>query len=613
VRILTLSVPVLVVILALYLFHPILGGHRLPIGPDSPVYVWWSRYADTEGLGVLPGRFGVPSVALLLGTVFGTDAFQTVALLGPVLAAAAGLAAAAVTEALLGPSLVRSASAAVLTAAWAGHLAAGYLGTLALAAMFICAIGALGLAERSWGGVAIGGGLIAAAALSHRPLLVLPLAIIGGAVIVLAPEAVRRRRQGTALLDTTVGRVSAGAIGGAALGLGMDIVAGPEPSRRLVETSQDAFLRDHGLGALLRREFRLRLTADAGRLAIPLVAGSALAGTGIARGAWGQTSESRFALAVLGSWAALSLAGVAALLITGGPANRLITFAFFIPLAAAVSFEYLFRRGGRGAALATAAVLVIVAGSMYGWYRQEPFIEQAEVQAVEAASERIRELPHGTRLVFLVDTDEKAASFHVTRFANVIRSAVPENRIADVRMAVGRPEDYLAGRPTIIGNREHDRISESYLVESPLAGSAVFVVEAFNTSGFDEAARVGTPVAPGVVALPSGVSIPPSPAGHAPPDEPGLGPGALAGLTIGVLAVLALIGGGWARWGMPGASPGAVTAASPSVGLASLIIGAAAAQIVGISPGGPGGIALAVIFGAVGYVTAARAGRRSHC
>ena len=608
------SLAVGVVILGIYLVHPILGGHQLPIGPDGPVYVWWTRYADAEGLGVLPGRFGVPSAALLLGTIFRTDPVQTVTFLGPVLAAAAGLAAAAVVEMLIGPNVPRSAAAAVLTAAWAGHLAAGYLGTLALAALFLCAIGALGLSERSWRPVVLAAGLVAAAALSHRPLLVVPLAILFGTMIALAPDAFRRQREGATLLETAVGRVTAGAIGGAAVGIGMDIVAGPEASGRLVETSQDAFLRDHGLRDLLRRQFRLRLAADTQRSVISLVAGSALGVTGIARKAWGRRAESRFLLAVVGSWAVLTLAGVAVLLVSGGPANRLVTFAFFIPVAAAVGLEFLLRRGGRGAVLAAVAGLSMIGASMYGWYRQEPFIERIEMQAVEATGQTIEALPPGTPLVFLVDTDEKAAAFHVTRFANVIRSAVPEERIADVRMAVGRPEDYLSGRPTITGNREHDRISTSYLAEGPTT-SAVFVLQLFNPSGYPEAARLGTPVAPGVVALRGGVTIPPDGAGPVPrplhQDEPGLGPIALGGLAIGALALFGLVGGGWTRWGLPGADRGALLTASPSVGLATLVLSSAVAQIVGIHPGGTGGIGVAVLVGVVGYVGGLRAGRHS--
>jgi hypothetical protein len=598
-------------ILAVYLIHPIVGGHRFPIGPDGPVYVWWSRYADADGLGVLPGRFGVPSVALIIGAVFGTEPLQTVALLGPVLAAASGLAAAALTEAILGHNLLRSFVAAVLTAAWTAHLAAGYLGSLAVASLFLCAIAAFGLGERSWRAVWLGGALVATAALMHRPLLLLCLAILGGAVVILIPDVLRRRREGTAFLDTAPGRLSVGAAGGTTLGIGLGLVTGPGPERPLVETSQDAFLRTHGLGDLLRRQFRLRLAADARRMAIPMAAGTALGVAGIARGAWERSTESRFLLAVFGSWGVLSLTGVAVLLAIGGPSNRLVTFALFIPVIAAAGVESLRRRGGAGLVAAAVAGLSIGAVSMFGWYRQEPFIDRTEVEAVRATRETISALPLGAPVVFLVDTDKKAAAFHVTRFANVIRTSVPEDRIANVRLAVGQPDDYLSGRPTLTGNVEHDRLSISYRDESRGTAPIAFVLEAFNRSGYAAATRLGTSLVPGVVALrvsasTAGTEPAPTVARPAHEDPPGLGPTALAGMSLATLAILTLLGAGWARWGLPSASLEAVMAAAPSVGLVSLVLGALGSHIVGVSPGGPGGVGAAALIGAVGHAAAAR-------
>lgn len=602
-------------ILAIYLVHPIAGDHRLPIGPDGPVYVWWTRYANLEGLGVLSGRSGVPAVALMFGSFFGTEPLQTIAFLGPVLAAAAGLAAAAAVETLLGPSLVRVWAAALLAGAWAGHLAAGYLGSLAMTALFLGAIGPFGVAERSWRGALAGGGLLAGAALSHRPLLFLALAILAGAVVTLAPDALRKRRRGTPLLSTAVGRITSGAGAGTAVGLGLGVVAGLGASRLEVDTSQDALLRRYGLEHLLRRQFRLRLAADSLRSAVPMAAGSILGAAGIAPTLRAMSTESKFLLAVCGSWAALTLAGVAILAATGGPANRLITFAFFFPLIAAIGVDALIRRRGARRVVGALAGLAMVAVSMFGWHRQEPFIEPDEVEVLEDAAGIIDTLPPRTPLVFLVDTDLKAAAFHVARFANIIRSAVPPQRIADVRLAVGRPEDYLSDRPTITGNSEHDRLSVSLLAESRNVGfdPAVLVVRHFNRASYKAAARVGTPVTPDIVALRGVPQIPGAsrtgPLRRSDPEPPGLGPTALAAVSIGALALLALVGAGWARWGLPGAHIRAVLAASPSMGLASLILGAVAAQSMGVSPGGLGGIVAAVLVGAGGYAAAALAGR----
>lgn len=604
------SVGVGLLILAIYLVHPIAGGHRFPIGPDGSVYVWWSRYVDAEGLGVLPGRFGLPSVALILGTVFGTDPLGTVAVLGPVLATASGLAAGALTEALLGPNLIRSFVAAVLTAAWTGHIAAGYLGNLSVATLFLCAIAAFGLAETSWRAVIFGGALLATAALTHRSLVLLCTAILGGAILLLAPEVLRRRRLGAAVFETAAGRLTAGILAGTPLGIGLgSIIAGPGPDSGLVETSQDAFLRTRGLGDELRRQFRLRLAADSLRTAVPMVGGAALGVVGAIRGAWEATPEARFLLAVCGSWAAVSLVGIPALLLAGGPANRLLTFALFFPLIAAVGFEVLRRRGRGTLLMAMAGGLAIAAVSMYGWYRQEPFIHGHEIENVEATRATIDALPPGTAVVFLVDTEEKAAAFHVTRFANVIRTTVPEERIADVRVAVGSPDDYLAGRPTLTGNPEHDRLSTAYLEETRTEPRVVFVAEPFNGSGFATADRLGTRVAPGVVVLPT-AAFAAVQAGPADDEPPGVEPVALTAMSLGALLFLAILGAGWTRWGLPGASLEGILAAAPSAGLASVVLGALGSQILGFSAGGAGGVGAALLIGAAGYAFAARLRRR---
>jgi hypothetical protein len=176
---------------------------------------------------------------------------------------------------------------------------------------------------------------------------------------------------------------------------------------------------------------------------------------------------------------------------------------------------------------------------MYGWYRQEPSIRRVEVEAVEAARETIDALPQGTPVVFLVDTEERAAAFHVTRFVNVIRTTVPEERIPDIRLVVGHPDDYLAGRPTLTGNREHDRLSTAYLEDLRPEPPVVFVVESFNRSGFAEARRLGTSLAPGVVALEwdasSGAAAHSYRANGAGDDPPGLGPAALVWISSRLL------------------------------------------------------------------------------
>jgi hypothetical protein len=180
----------------------------------------------------------------------------------------------------------------------------------------------------------------------------------------------------------------------------------------------------------------------------------------------------------------------------------------------------------------------------------------------------------------------------------VIRMGLPPSRIADSRLAVGTPDDYLAGRPTLVGDPEHDLLSQAYLGEAqPVRDRAtVLVLEAFNQEGYEAARARGTEAAPGVVQL----AGPEATLGTASPSQatPGPGPAALVLLSIGSLAALWVLGAGWAWWAFPGASP-AAAALAPSAGLAAGVLGG----VLGgqVAPGGPWGLVLAVALAAAGH------------
>jgi hypothetical protein len=599
-------------LLALYLLHPILGGRRLPIGPDGPVYTWWTNLAASEGLGVIPGRPGVPGIALLLGALFGTEPLETLTLLGPVLAAACGLAAAALLETSLGPNTFRAGAAALLVGAFAGYLAAGWLANLALTVLFLGATAALALAGRSWRTVAGAAALLVAGGLAHVLFFLLALLILAGVVLFHAPEAIRQVRSGRRPWDTTAARVAAAAAGGGAgTAIGFGLMAS-SPIRAI--TSQDALLRRIGLGDVLTSWMRQRLLVDGRRAVFPVAAAGWLGWTGlrgraVPRGPEGEDpSGLRFLLALCGAWALVTVVGLLALAVTGrGAANRLLPFAFFVPLVATVGFHRVVKAEEVGplrrAGVWVAAAVILGAG-LYAWVDRPPFVEEAELLAARGAARSIAHLPPGTPLVFVVDTAEDAPGFHVVRFSNVIRMELPPGRIRDLSIAVGRPSDYLAGRPSRTGDVEHDRISLATVAET--AGlarrGAVLVIEPFNEPGFDEAAGLGTIVAPDVVSLRGGRAI------GAPVEaveRPGLGPGPLVLLSVASLALLWVLGAGWVWWALPGAGHLAISCAAPSAGLAVAVFAAYTADRLALAAGGPGGPAAAIVLGALGYAAAA--------
>lgn len=595
-------------VLALYLAHPLVSGHRFPVGPDGPVYTWLARWAAEVGLRDGPGGGpGVPALTLALCGFLGTGTVQAVTLLGPVLAAICGLAGAAVIAASSWPHRLPVAAAVLLIGAFTAYLAGGWLANVTMVALFLAALAALAVVERSWRAVAGAAALLAAAGLAHRVFFLIGLVILAGVIVLHLRDTVRAPRDGRRMLDTAAARMAAAVAGGVgAWLLGSATLAAPALAG---DTSQDGFFRRAGLRDLLLDRFRERFFGDVGRAAVPVAAGLGLGVAAVEerRPAW---SGRRYLMSVFAAWGAVTAIGIVVLALTGwGPPNRILQFAFFLPLAAAVGLAALARRGGVAVAAGLLAAAVFVGASMVGWLRQAPAVSADELAAASAAGRAVAASPPGTPLVFLVDTGERAAAYHITRAGNVIRMGLPAERIEDVRLAVGAPDDLLAGRPTPTGDPEHDAASALYLREARpvLDRATVLVLEVFNEERYEDARALGMEVAPGVVALGGPVS---STSLNPPPE--GVGPWALVGWSVAAVLLLAALGGGWARWALPGCGPAEVLGAAPSVGIAAAILGAFAADRVGLRPGGTGSLAFVVVLGVAGYLAAAGARRRGH-
>ena len=590
------------VLLGVFLAHPLLEGHRLPLGPDAPVYVWWARFVDVEGLEAVR-RSGAPALILPLTTLLFAQPLQVVAALEPALAMSVGLAGGALVEAALGPDPVRFAAASLLVGAFAGLLAAGWLANLVLAALFLAALAAFALAERSWRPVAFAGACLAAAGIAHSLFLAVALAIVAGTALMLAPGAFHRIRAGERPLATDAMRLSAGAAagGGVAL-LALGVLAGGTAAPG--DTSQDQVFRGLGMRETLTRRYRERAWGEARRIAVPAV-GAAVGAVWLGRL---PGERSRFAGALAASWIAITVVGVGVLWATGlAPPGRLLTFAYVLPLVTAAGVAVALRRNGWMRLAGLAAAAAIAATSLWGWYRQAPFMSEREVRSVEAVAPFLDDLPAGTPIVVAVDTGEFAAAFHVARFGNVIRAGLPAERIGDAHLFVGGPEDVLAGRPgTRSEDPEYRGLAEAYLerVRPVLDEAAILVLAPFNPQGFPEARRLGRPVSVDAVLLRAPEGVTPR-AAASPPSDVGISPATWAGLAALASLMLALLGGGWAAWGLPGAGPLAALGAAPAAGLGVLILAALAADRLSL-PAAGGGAVLAGAMALLGYLLAAR-------
>src|SRR5919197_2830254 len=315
---LALAAAILGWFLGLFVVH----GLRFPLGPDAPVYLWWTRLAGSEGLSAVGHRPGVPALTLVLEGTLHVSVVSALAALECAVPVALGLSAAALVRSS-GGGRPAWALAGALAGTFAVHVAAGYVSTLVLAALFIgAAVLLCGPGRRATVGA---GALLAAGGLSHPIFFLLALGI-------LAVSAALAWRSDARAEARRVGAVGLGA--GAVVGVGLlSLLVGPGiPS---VDTSRDGFLRRAGLGDVLASAYRSRFVHRWTRYvewaSIPLAV-------------LGLRSAGGFAGRFLRAWGLVTVLGVAVAFASGlAPADRFITFGFVVPILAALGLVEVWR------------------------------------------------------------------------------------------------------------------------------------------------------------------------------------------------------------------------------------------------------------------------------
>lgn len=554
-----------------FLWPFVVGDVRFPLGPDGPVYLWWTRLAGFEGLSAVGNRPGVPALALVLQGTLGLSVVQAVAALEVALGVAVGLGSAALVRRRT--TTVGWFLPGVLGGTFAVHLAAGYLANLAMVTAFLASCALLDQGERR--PAVLAALVLAGGGLAH-PLFFL----LGTAILLVAAATAWRGDRGEAA------RLAGTAFcGGALLGLGLLAVStGPPPLD--VDTSKDAFLRRAGLTAELRSayadRFIHRWTRYVQWASVPM----AIAGFGDAAGAAGR---------ILRAWFVVTVAGIGLALATGWlPADRFVTFGFAIPILAALGIVRLWRRlaARRMLAVVAAAALTVamLAGAAIAWNRQEPFVSEEEVAAVTQASAVLNDLDAGVPLAFTVHEPDTTISFLATRAGNVIRAVVPPERIRDVVVVVPPFEGAEAER------RALERLTAEDLADAEeRAGRAAtnLRLSVFDSSVLGDGVEIelGHRQGPVVVGTASTVD----------PLEPS-SPGGIAGGSIATLALLAIVGYGWSRVGVSDAITSA--AASPAIGASAIMLVAVLLDLIGVSLGEtPGAVTASVLSGGGGYLT----------
>lgn len=390
-----------------------------PIGADTPVYVWWARLVGAAGSATVSFRPGVPDVTEVIAKAFGLPETAAVAGLGCAVIAIVGLAGSAVLRGG-GERGAVTLFGLILTGLFGTYLAAGHLSNAVFAALFVLALAFL-LDERRWGS-ALAVGSVGAAGLAHPEFLWLAVAILG----VAAALAVSARRRREAASTAVVGIAGAGV---AVVGL---VAASAGSVAFDVPTSLDVFLlQTHQLDRLHQLFWERFMPKVAG---YALWAWLPLAAVAIPRlrGRLGR---------LLAAWSVVTVAGVIAGLVWRWfPPHRIVAFAFCLPLLAAIGPRVIGGRFPRLARpIAVTAVVAIGVSAVWLWVRApRPYTDPAAT-AVVAVEPTVAGTP-GTVVVDL-PSDRDATAVAVIRSLNLLRAAVPGDRVRDVLLRYPAPLD----------------------------------------------------------------------------------------------------------------------------------------------------------------------------
>ena len=572
-------------LLVMMLWPYAVDGFRFGVGPDVPVYLWWTRVGATEGLSMVGGRPGAPALAAALAGTLGLNAATVTAGLSSALGVAVGAAAAALVRAAGARSEKAWLLAGLLAGVFSVHLVAGYLANLVLAACFLAAAACLAGGRRSWWAAAL---LLAGGGLAHPPFLVQASVVLLGAAALAWRAGARDEARDIALAVTAGGLVAGAGV--------LATIAGQGPI--VAETSKDGYLRRAGLDRELieayRERFRLRAARYVQWISVPL----AVAGT---------TTTDGFLQRFLTSWLVVMAIGIPVGYVTGWlPPDRLVTFGFAVPIGAALGLVWLHRKLSARKWLARALVLGLagwmIVGALLAWGRQKPFISPHEAQLARAATlmSVTRPFERDDPVVFIVDDVDTTATFLGARAANILRAAASPDRAQHMYVFIGTVSDYFAGRPTVRGDPQFDAISKLTLADIPRASEPLVFVLAPFYRGEDP----GTDprlfeIEPGLWASRPLPEISVGSGGE--PLE--FGPSSPLGIslaTIAIVVVLTVLGLGFALASF--ADTVTAIATAPAFGAAALTLTAVALDRLGLRLGRvPVALAASVLAGLGGF------------
>ena len=589
---------------------------RMPPGDDAVYWVLTLRLTARFGLlgPQLAARPAFPLVGSAMGTVTGASAW-TIAVVAPIaMAAATGLAGAAVAARWgLGRWAIAAFAVLVAASGVVARLVAGKDENL-MALWLMAAV----LAVPAWSAWSreprhpppTRSGMIAAAVLvAVMTMVEWPLAVVFAAIVAAAWGIAWLMGRGDHRSGAPDGvHAATPPLRSLALATFAGLAAGALAILIVDRTGPGSGIQN--LPPTYRYSVRLR---DELSLIWPWLT-AALTALGVAA-AWGRERRPPVLGLVCGIW----LAGTVAVVGAGwfgapGPTYRALTVALPLALAtAAAAFLPLSARRDRsapprGRGVRAAAAIVLAAAALVPgaslWWRAQLGTPTSTGQLAEVtAAVRYADALPGRTPVVLVASDVQlpfAQSLLYQRMASAVASPNSESRVL---IFVGRARDALAGRPTSGLGTDEDHVSRDLFVghvqRALAAGAPILSGRELDPIGYQEAVRAGAPTLAGeIMAVTRGPR--PSPTLEADITPRPLPPAwRLFVVALEMVVLFALGGIGWAMVTMRDADAEIRWLLAPAFGAASLALVSFVLVHVGVRPAGWGAwFAVAVVLGA---------------
>jgi hypothetical protein len=603
----------------------------LPLGWDTPWYVWRADYVGHVGIGPLDtaSRPGHALLSAILSSLTGLSALRMEVVLPFVLIGMLALVVGAVAAVGAGrQEWWRWAAAACISGVTIGTTRLTGENVSNLMNVLFVVVAFLLLIRFSAGGAGFVGSvvLLAAAGLSHWLFMPVAALFMVGWWLLALPSSIRARREGVGLWRTEAGAlVASGGITGLA-------------TLALIYPVLGSSFRTREIGELKSRylpKFREDLSGMAAwAVGLPAAVGGWLL-VRPARADRSDHAERGPFLRMLGGWTGVCLLGMLVAAVTlAVPPHRFLGLLVALPMAIALGAlvwtagRWVAGRVGRAAGIAVGAVLVgllsiptvawwygpaDVNGSVVTYPAQGPeqWFEQAGFDQGRSIEAYLDGLPAGRQVVVGVGPLGSSGPISISLKERTIRAALAPEHQEQVFVVPGEPADLLAGRFTRVPSREANDHNRPFFDDgaAALRGGAVIVVpQAFGDREFQRAVNQedASLVAPGVALLRGPA---PAPEIAAPPLLQVV-PTTEAGLlhAVALVALLGLAGLGWTMWFLgAGARPLVVLSVAPAAGAAVLMFGALVIAKLGLHPAETAGVVTAVIVTAAGFGLASAA------